>query len=292
MDNNPEVVEVNKGTPGWLVPAVVILAIVAIAGLGFAWYDWNQVQTAEQANGQLKAAEQSTAQQVATLEQKQTQADTANAALRSNLDVVTKRLGLTQGELKKAQNEAAQLAAQVRDEGAQKIAQLDTDVKNQLATKASTDELNKDLTTVNGNVNGVKIDLEGTKNDLKMARSELGTLIARNHEEIDVLRRMGERDYVEFTVLGRNKPQKIGTISVELRSVNLKKNQFSVVLVVDDVRTESKDRILNQPIVFYPHGTHEADEFVVNTVGKDKISGYISVPKYPASTTTATVSGD
>lgn len=293
MDNNPEVVEVNKGTPGWLVPAVVILAIVSIAGLGFAWYDSNQLQTAQQANGQLKAAEQSTAQQVATLEQKQMQADTTNAALRSNLDVVTKRLGLTQGELKKGQNEAAQLAAQVRDEGAQKIAQLDTDVKNQLATKASTDELNKDVTTVNGNVNGVKTDLEGTKNDLKLARSELGTLIARNHEEIDVLRRMGERDYIEFTVLGRNKPQKVGTISVELRSVNLKKNQFSVVLVVDDVRTESKDRMLNQPIVFYPHGTHQADEFVVNTVGKDKISGYISVPKYPAGgTTTATASGD
>jgi hypothetical protein len=132
----------------------------------------------------------------------------------------------------------------------------------------------------------VKTDLEGTKNDLKLARSELGTLIARNHEEIDALRRMGERDYLEFTVPGRNKPQKVGPVSVELRSVN----RFSVVLVVDDVRTENKDRMLNQPIVFYPRSTHQADEFVVNTVGKDKISGYISVPKYPSGTTTATAS--
>ena len=52
MVENPEVV--NNGTPGWLVPAVVILAIVSIAGLGFAWYDSNQLQMAEQANGQLK----------------------------------------------------------------------------------------------------------------------------------------------------------------------------------------------------------------------------------------------
>ena len=212
--------------------------------------------------------------------------------LQSDLDVVTKRLRLTQGDLKKARDEAAQAASQVRDEDAQKLTQLDSDVKNQLATKASTDELNKDLTTVNGNVNGVKTDLEGTKNDLKMARSELGTLIARNHDEIDVLRRMGERDYVEFTVQGRNKPQKIGNITVELRSVNTKRNQFTVALIVDDVRTENKDRPLNQPIVFYPHGTHQADEFVVNTVGKDKISGYISMPKNPTSTTTATASGD
>jgi hypothetical protein len=283
MDNNPEVAEISKGTPGWLVPVVVILAIVSIAGLGFAWYDSNQLQMARQASGQLKTAEQNTTQQVATLEQRQAQADATNTELRS--------LGV--------------VAAQVRDEDAQKLARLDTDVKNRLATKASTydvknqlaakastDELHKGLTTVNGNVNGVKTDLEDTKNAMKMAHSELGTLIARNHEEIGVLRRMGERDYVEFTVQGRNKPQKIGDITVELLSVNPKKNQFTVVLVVNDVRTENKNRLSNQPIVFYPHGSHQADEFVVNTVGKDKISGYISTPKIPVSTTTPALVGD
>jgi hypothetical protein len=283
MDTNPKVAEVNKGTPGWLVPAVVILAIVSIAGLGFAWYDSNQLHMAQQASGQLKTAEQNTTQQVATLEQKQAQTDATNTELRSNL-----------GEV-----------AAVRDEDEQKLARLGTDVKNrlatkastydvknQLATKASTDELHKDLTTVNGNVNGVKTDLEDTKNALKMARSELGTLIARNHDEIGVLRRMGERDYVEFTVQGRDKPQKIGDITVELRSVNPKKNQFTVILVVNDVRTENKNRLSNQPIVFYPHGSPQADEFVVNTVGKDKISGYISTPKIPASTTTPALVGD
>jgi hypothetical protein len=282
MDNNPEVAEVNKGTPGWLVPAVVILAIVSIAGLGFAWYDSNQLRTAQQASGQLKTAEQYTTQQVATLEQKQEQSEAANTELRS--------LGVA--------------AAQVRDEDAQKLAQLDTevknrlatkastyDVKNQLANKASTDQLNKGLTTVNGNVNGVKIDLEDTKNAMKMAHSELGTLIARNHDEIGVLRRMGERDYLEFTVQGRDKPQKVGDITVDLRSVNPRKNQFTVVLVVNDVRTENKNRLSNQPIVFYPRGSHQADEFVVNTVGKDRISGYISIPKGPVNTTTTASAG-
>ena len=283
MDNNPEVAEVNKGTPGWLVPAVVILAIVSIAGLGFAWYGSKQLQMARQASGQLKTAEQNTTQRVATLEQKQEQADATSTELRS--------LGV--------------VAAQVRDEDAQKLARLDTDVKNRLATKASTydvknqlarkastDELNEGLTTVNGNVNGVKTDLEDTKDALKMARSALGTLIARNHTEIDVLRRMGERDYVEFTVQGRNKPQKIGNITVELISVNPKQNRFTVVLVVEDVRTENKNRLSNQPIVFYPHGTHQADEFVVNTVAKDKISGYVSIPKNPVSTTTTALGGE
>src|ERR1700680_2385885 len=283
MIDNEQVVEENHGTPGWVTAAIVILAIVSIAGLGLAWHNSTELQQAQQSfTGQMKTAAQASSEQVTALEQKLTQANATSTGLQSDLGVVEKRLRVTQSDLKKARDEEAK----IREEDAQKLAQMDTDVKSQLATKASTDE----LTAVNGSVNNVKTDLEGTKNDLKMARSELGTLIARNHDEIGVLRRMGERDYVEFTVQGRNKPQKIGDITVELRSVNPKKNQFTVVLVVNDVRTENKNRLSNQPIVFYPHGTHQADEFVVNTVGKDKITGYISLPKCPArSTTTALV---
>ena len=211
------------------------------------------------------------------LEQKLTQANATSTGLQSDLGVVEKRLRVTQSDLKKARDEEAK----IREEDAQKLAQMDTDVKSQLATKASTDELN----TVNGSVNNVKTDLEGTKNDLKMARSELGTLIARNHEEIDVLRRMGERDYVEFTIDGKNKPQKVGSVTIELRSVDTKKGKFTVALTVDDNRTEKKDRLVDEPVVFYPRGSHQADEFVVNSVAKDKISGYISVPKNPPATT-------
>jgi hypothetical protein len=275
------VVEVH-GTPGWIAPVIVILALISLTGLGLAWYDSSQLQVAQQSFGaEMKTAQQNTAQQIATLEQKQTQADAANTELQGDLGVVTKRLRITQGDLKTARAEETQ----IRDESAQKIAQMDSDVKTQLATKASTDDLN----ATNGTVTGVKTDLEGTKNDLKMARSELGTLIARNHDEVDQLRRMGERDYVEFAVQGRNKPQKVGNgnLTVELRSVNMKKNQFTVALVVDDVRTEKKDRTVNEPIVFYPRGSHQPDEFVVNSVNKDKITGYVSMPKNGATTTAA-----
>jgi hypothetical protein len=58
-----------------------------------------------------------------------------------------------------------------------------------------------------------------------------------------------------------------------------------VALTVDDVRTEKKDRTVDEPVVFYPRGSHQANEFVVNSVAKDKITGYISTPKNPSSTT-------
>jgi len=281
IDNSDQVVEENHGTPGWLTAAIVILAIVSIAGLGLAWHNSTELQQAQQSFsgqiGQMKTAAQSDSQQVAALEQKLAQANTTSTGLQSDLGGVEKRLRVTQSDLKKSRDEEAK----IKEEDAQKLAQMDTDVKSQLATKASTDDLN----TVNGSVNNVKTDLEGTKNDLKMARSELGTLIARNHEDIDVLRRMGERDYVEFTIEGKNKAQKVGSITVELRSVDTKKNRFTVALTVDDTRTEKKDRTVDEPVVFYPRGSHQADEFVVNSVAKDKITGYISMPKNPPATT-------
>jgi hypothetical protein len=288
IDNSDQVVEENHGTPGWVTAAIVILAIVSIAGLGLAWHNSTELQQAQQSFGvQMKTVAQNDSQQAAALEQKLAQANATSTGLQSDLGVVEKRLRVTQGDLKKARDEEAK----IREEDAQKLAQLaqsDTEVKSQLATKASTDDLN----VVNGSVNNVKTDLEGTKNDLKMARSELGTLIARNHEEIDVLRRMGERDYVEFAIQGKNKPQKVGAFTVELRSVDTKRNRFTVALTVDDLRTEKRDRTVDEPVVFYPRNSHQANEFVVNSVAKDKITGYISVPKNPPATTATNASGN
>src|SRR5438270_1994684 len=242
IDNSDQVVEESHGTPGWVTAAIVILAIVSIAGLGLAWHNSAELQQAQQAfRGQMKTVAENDSSQVAALEQKLAQASATSTGLQSDLGVVEKRLRVTQGDLKKARDEEAK----IKEEDAQKLAQMDTDVKNQLATKASTD----DLSAVNGSVNNVKTDLEGTKSDLKMARSELGTLIARNHEEIDTLRRMGEREYTEFTIADKKKAQKVGSIQVELRSTDPKKNKYTVALIVDDVRTEKKDRSINEPVV-------------------------------------------
>src|SRR5213082_4246124 len=113
-------------------------------------------------------------------------------------------------------------AAKLNDETNQKVTALDTSVHSELATKASSD----DVKSVDTKVVGVKTDLDSTREDLKMARSEMGTLIARNHDEIDQLRRLGERDYIKFTIAGKNKPEKVGNVTVELKAVNEKKGQY------------------------------------------------------------------
>jgi len=274
---------IERETPAWQLPAIVVLGLIAVGGLWFGWNASTKLDSTQQAVAtQLKAAQQSMAQDMSSLKDRLAQDEKSNADLQGDLNVVTKKLKITQGQLKVARAEASKL----NDETTQKLTALDTSVKGELATKASSD----DLKNVDTKVGGVRTDLDSTREDLKMARSEMGTLIARNHDEIDQLRRLGEREYVEFTVAGKNKPQKVGNVTVELRGVNPKRNQYSIVMVVEDKRFEKKNRALNEPVFFYISGTHLPEELVINKVSKDQISGYVSIPKANSQQTAATTS--
>jgi chromosome segregation ATPase len=245
---------------------------VAVGGLFFGWKANAALDSTQQAvTAKVTSMKQAVDQDVTTVKERLTLAEKTNTGLQSDLSVVTKKLRITQGQLKAAREEAAKL----HQETTQQITALDTSVKGELATKASTDELK----TVDTKVGGVRTDLDTTREDLKMARSEMGTLIARNHDEIDQLRRLGEREYVEFTIAGKGKPQKVGNVTVELRGTNAKKNQFSVALTVEDKLYNKKNRALNEPIFFYLSGTRQPEEVVINKVSKDQISGYLSIPK-------------
>jgi len=280
------IVEVRDGS-SWQLPAIIVLGLVALGGLGFGWSASSKLDSTQQSvAAQLKTTQQSVQQDMSSLKDRLAQDEKANTDLQGDLKVVTDKLKITQGQLKKARLESAKQI----DETSQKVAALDTSVHTELAAKASTD----DVKTVDTKVVGVKTDLDATREDLKMARSEMGTLIARNHDEIDQLRRLGERDYVEFTIVGKNKPTKVGNVTVELKGVNEKHNQFSIAMTVEDKRFEKKNRALNEPIFFYSSGTHIPEEVVINKAGKNTVSGYVSIPKpnSQVSSTAASNSGN
>jgi hypothetical protein len=271
-ERDERIVETRTEAPAWQLPAMIVLGLVALGGLAFGWNASSKLDTTQQSvASQLKAEQQSVQQDVSAVRERLSQDEKTNADLQGDLKVVTDKLKITQGQLKKAREESAQL----NNETSQKLTALDTSVKGELANKATSD----DVKTVDTKVVGVKSDLDATREDLKMARSEMGTLIARNHDEIDQLRRLGEREYVEFTISGKNKPQKVGNVTVELKGVNEKRNQYTVAMTVEDKRFEKKNRALNEPILFYTSGSHQAEEVVINKVGKDKITGYLSIPK-------------
>jgi chromosome segregation ATPase len=214
-------------------------------------------------------------QDLEALNQRLTQTEEVNSQLQNELVAVTDKMKMTQGEVTTARRQNGE----IRDDYSKKL----TGVQSELARKANLD----DVKSLGGDINGVKSDLASTRSNLDMTRTEFGTLIARNHDEIDELRRVGERDYAEFTLTGKGTRSKVGDLMVELRGTNVKKNQFSVALYVDDLRLEKKDRAIDEPIYFYSMGTRVPRELVVNQIGKDKIVGYLSVPKgHPKSAST------
>ncbi len=267
----PVAYRAKSPTPRWVGLAVGILGGLSLVGLGLSWSALNQAKSLEQTAVASKQASDALTQRLA-------KEDEINQQMQSDLKVIADKLNVTQGELVSAHKQTKHATHAVD----QKVDNLATSMKAELATKASAD----DLTKLNGDVNGVKGDLDATKNSIQMARSEMGTLIARNHDEIDQLRRIGQRDYFEFTVQRKGGATKVGGIQLVLKDTNPKKNQYTINVLADDNSFEKKNRSVNEPIFFYTGGSHSALELVVNKVTKSSATGYLSVPK-PAPTASA-----
>jgi hypothetical protein len=273
IDDKQEYVATEAAAPRWVGIVVVALAIVSLAALGVGWSASTHSKELAQ---NFTTAQQQEKQQGEVLSQRLAKAEDTNAQLQGELSIVTDKMKLTQGELTRARAQAKK----IKEEDAKQLADLENNVNGQLATKAGVDDVNK----LGTDVNGVKSDLESTKNSLNMTRGEFGTLIAKNHDEVEELRRLGERDYYEFTINKKDQRQKVGDLMIELRGINPKKNVYTIAMYVDDSRYEKKNRSVNEPIYFFTRGTRAPMELTVNQVGKDKIAGYLSVPKSATST--------
>jgi hypothetical protein len=263
-------------TPRWVGLAVALLGGVSLVGIGLGWSAINQTKGIQETTAAwVKQSSDAIQQRLAKEEE-------INQQLQSDLKVVTDKLNLTQTQLVSARKANKATTVEVD----KKLNGLESSVNTQLATKANVDDVNK----LNGDVSGVRTDLDATNNSIQMARSEMGTLIARNHDEIDQLRRMGQRDYYEFTVTRKSGAERVGSIMVELKDINTKKNQYTINVLADDKSFEKKNRSVNEPIFFYTGGSKAALELVVNKVSKTTASGYLSVPKSAGGTASASAS--
>ncbi|MGD0426974.1 MAG: hypothetical protein ABSC10_09655 [Candidatus Acidiferrales bacterium] len=280
-EERQDVVIADEATaPRWVGIVVVALAVVSLVALGAGWTASTRSKELEQS---LASQTQQFKQNDDVISQRLAKAEDTNAQLQGELSVVTDKMKLTEGELSKARSQAKK----IKEDDAKELAEMQNQTNAQLATKASVDDVNK----IGTDVNGVKTDLDATKNNLQMARGEFGTLIARNHDEVEELRRLGERDYYEFTIDKKNSREKVGNLMVELHATNLKKSQYGVTIFVDDQRHDKKNLTANEPLYFFESGARAPLEFVVNQVGKDKITGYLSVPKANSTHAQAATSG-
>jgi DNA repair exonuclease SbcCD ATPase subunit len=260
--------------PRWVGLAVAVLGGVSLIGVILGWSALSQSKSTEQ------SIEATLKQQSDALSQRLAKGDDENQQLQSDLKVVTDKLNVTQEELQRARKQAKQSVASYN----KKL----SDVNTQLAAKASSDDVNK----LNTDVTGVKTDLEDTKGKLERATGDMGVmsgLIARNHDDLEELRRKGDRNYYEFTVQKAKTPQHVGPVQISVNKTDTKRSKYTMTVLADDKSIEKKDKTAGEPVQFYVKGTarYAPYEIVVFEVGKNQITGYLSTPKSAGAATAA-----
>ncbi len=209
--------------------------------------------------------------------------DHTNAELKVETQELGRSLGLTQKQID------ARAADLLRREDAD-AKRLETEQKaaSQQAA-AQIGAVSSQVSTVQTDVGGVKTDVAATKTELKNAEAQMQSmkgdlgvqsgLIATNHDELEVLKHKGDRNYYEFTLNKQKSPQPVSTVSLLLKKADPKKNQYTLVVVADDKQIEKKNKGTNEPVQFYTGKDNMLFELVVNTVNKNQVIGYISTPK-------------
>src|ERR1700687_1654625 len=263
--------EGTTGTPRWI--AVVFVALfLALAGLGYAGYS---------AQSRLDASVAKAQDQNKLLTAELDQANTRLADLKGHIDVTEQKMHMTQAELANARSPSEPLRKdQVAED--QKLAdQLNA------AQKESTEKINAVATEVGGakkDIEATRSDLEATKGRLERASGDMGVmsgLIAHNRDDLEELKRRGDRNYYEFKITKNKTPQRVGPVQVALTKADQKKSKYTMTVFVDDRSVEKKDKTAGEPVQFYVRGGSRMPpyEFVVFEVGKNQITGYLATPK-------------
>jgi hypothetical protein len=264
-----EIDDTPRTYSGALLAVIAVALLCAVGGLIWTYSLSGRLTHEESA---LADANQQNVKLAAELRE-------TDARLKVTADELGKSLGLTQKQMdaRAQQIIAREQLENQRLENAQK------------QTAQAVTAVSSEVTNVKTDVGGVKTDVAKTQSDLATAVTQLqsmkgdlsdhSSLIARSHDELEILKHRGDRTYYEFT-LSKGEKKPVGTVSLELKKTDSKKSKFTVVVYADDKRYEKKDRNLNEPLQFYSGKDPGLYEIVVNSINsKNQIAGYLSTPK-------------
>jgi cell division protein FtsB len=261
----------STGTPRWIAVLFGVV-IAALAVIGVAGYS-TQSRMSQDLADQQKQNKVLTAQ----LEQ----ANSRIADLKSQVEITTQRMGLTQSEIAKAKSRAETIVKEQQAADQKLTAQLSQ------AQKENEEKIGAVATEVGGakkDIEATKTDLEATKGKLERSLGDMNVmsgLIAHNRDDLEDLRRRGDRNYYEFTLQRSKNAQRVGPVQMTLNRTDPKKAKYTLTVVADDKTIEKKDKTSGEPVQFYVKGSARMApyEIVVFDVGKNQINGYLATPK-------------
>lgn len=261
----------STGTPRWIAALFVVLFVV-VGALGYLGY--SGMTRLEQNLGKEQ-------EQNKVLTAQLEQANSRLADLKGHIEVTEQKVGMTVSELAQAKSRAEAIRKEQVNSDQKLTAQL-SQVK-----KESQEQIGAVATEVGGakkDIEATKSDLEATKGKLERATGDMGVmsgLIARNHDDLEELKRRGDRNYYEFTLTKSKNGQKVGPIQLTLNRTDPKKSKYTMTVLVDDRTIEKKDKTAGEPVQFYVKGVSRMApyEIVVFDVNKNQATGYLSTPK-------------
>lgn len=203
----------------------------------------------------------------------------SNSQNRASIDAVAQKLGMTRQDLTR------RAAALQREEKAMetRVAAGEEHARQQFgAVSGAVNGVKSDVGKVKDDVTATRSDLEVTKARLEHAIGDLNKeseLIATTHDELEILKHKGDRNYYEFTLIKGKETTHVATVGLQLSKVDPRKSLFTLYVLADDKKIEKKDKTINEPLQFYSGRDHNLFEVVINTVEKNKVTGYLAAPK-------------
>jgi chromosome segregation ATPase len=262
----------ERAVSGPLIAAIAVAFLVGVGALAWCYGLQNHLAATQQS---LAAADQKNSELADKL-------NATNARLSATTETLSQNVGATQ---KQIDARAQTIMAEQRAEGAQ-TAKL---AEQQQAAEKQIGAVSTDVASVKTDVGGVKTDVANTRSDLETTKSQLqrvvgdagvmSGLIATNHSELEELKHKGDRNYYEFTLQKGAPPTLLSTIKLQVKKVDVKHSRYTLDVSADDRNIEKKDKNLDEPVQFYTGKDPVLFELVVNSIDKNKISGYLSTPK-------------
>jgi cell division protein FtsB len=251
----------STGTPRWIAVLFGVV-IAALAVLGIAGY------SAQSRMSQDLAKQQD---QNKILIAQLDQANSRIADLKSKMEFTTQKVGLTQSELAQAKSRAESIRKEQQASDEKLTTQL---------TQAQKENEEK-IGAVATEVGGAKKDIEGKLERSLGDMNVMSGLIAHNRDDLEDLRRRGDRNYYEFSLQKSKNAQRVGPVQMSLNKTDPKKAKYTVTVIADDKTIEKKDKTSGEPVQFYVKGSSRMApyEIVVFDVGKNQITGYLATPK-------------
>ena len=260
---------IPRNYSGALLAAIAVALLAALGGLIWS-FTLNSRLSGQQS--ELADAKQQNVNLQAELRETDARLKVATEELGNSLGLTQKQMEARAQEIiQREQADAARLS-----NAQKKTAQQVTDVSSQVSN------VQTDVGGIKTNVAKTQSDLADTVNQLTSMKGDLSdhsSLIARNHDELEILKHKGDRTYYEFTLTkGKNKP--VGTVSLLLKKADPKRNNFNLEVTSDDKTVMKNNRGLDEPLQFYSGKDPLLFEIVVNAVNsKNQVTGYLAVPK-------------